>query len=167
MESALEITTKRQLSDGRPAEVLLIDDNRGDAILASHAFKAASVATNLTVAQTGEAALDLLEDLDRTRGHLPDIVLLDLSLPRMNGMDVLKALKEDARFKHIPVIIMSNSNAGPNVLRCYRGHAAAYLIKPADISKYRETISLIEKFFFILAVLPAGSGTRAMTGTKE
>jgi CheY-like chemotaxis protein len=160
LESALEITTKRQLSDGRPAEVLLIDDNRGDAILASHAFKAASVATNLTVAQTGEAALDLLEKLEQARDRLPDIILLDLSLPRMNGMDVLRTLKDDPRFKHIPVIIMSNSGAGPNVLRCYRGHAAAYLIKPSDISNYREAISLIERFFFILAVLPAGSGTR-------
>ncbi len=157
MESALEITAKRQLSDGRPAEVLLIDDNRGDAILASHAFKAASVATNLTVAQTGEAALDLLEKLERARDCLPDIVLLDMSLPRMSGADVLKVLKGDRRFKHIPVIIMSNSGAGPNVLDCYRNHAAAYLIKPSDISKYREAISLIERFFFILAVLPSGS----------
>jgi CheY-like chemotaxis protein len=161
LESTLEITTKRQLSDGRPAEVLLIDDNRGDAILASHAFKAATVATNLTVAQTGEAALDLLETLERTHGRLPDIILLDLSLPRMNGLDVLRTLKGDERFKQIPVIIMSNSGAGPNVLHCYRGHAAAYLIKPSDISKYREAISLIEKFFFILAVLPVGSGTKA------
>ncbi len=159
MESALETMTKRQLSDGRPAEVLLIDDNRGDAILASHAFKAASVATNLTVAQTGEAALDLLGKFEAQGGRLPDLILLDLSLPRMNGTEVLKVLKHDQRFRHIPVIIMSSSGSGPKVFDCYREHAAAYLIKPSDISKYREAISLIEKFFFILAVLPAGSGT--------
>jgi CheY-like chemotaxis protein len=150
--------SKRQLSDGRPAEVLLIDDNRGDAILASHAFRAASVATNLTVAQTGEAALDLLEKCEAQQSRLPDVILLDLSLPRIGGLEVLKTLKQDSRFRHIPVIIMSNSGAGPNVLNCYREYAAAYLIKPSDISKYRETISLIEQFFFILAVLPAGSG---------
>ena len=142
--------TKRMISEGRPAQVLLVDDNRGDALLAAHAFKSASFETNLTHASTGETALVLLRD----GAILPDIVLLDLQLPQMSGMDVLTAIKSDERLKHIPVIVLSNSGDGHNVTRCYQHHASAYVIKPLDLAKYRETIALIEQFFFVLASLP-------------
>ena len=141
--------TKRMISHGRPAQVLLIDDNRGDALLAAHAFKAAIFETELTHAATGEAAIKLFGE-----GLVPDLVLLDLQLPQMSGMDVLVAIKSDDRLKHIPVIVLSNSGDGHNVTRCYRHHASAYVIKPHDLAKYRDTIALIEQFFFVLASLP-------------
>ncbi len=141
---------KRLISHGRPAQVLLVDDNRGDALLAAHAFKTASFETTLTHAATGELALKMLnEDVS-----LPDLVLLDLQLPQMSGMDVLVAIKSDERLKHIPVIVLSNSGDDHNVTRSYRHHASAYLIKPLDLARYRETIALIEQFFFVLARLP-------------
>ena len=142
--------TKRMISYGRPAQVLLVDDNRGDALLAAHAFKSALFETNLMHASTGEIALGLLHD----GASLPDLVLLDLQLPQMSGMDVLTAIKSDERLKHIPVIVLSNSGDGHNVTRCYQHHASAYVIKPLDLAKYRETIALIEQFFFVLASLP-------------
>ncbi|MBW8882294.1 MAG: response regulator [Asticcacaulis sp.] len=146
--------TKRLIDNGRPAELLLVDDNRGDAMLARHALREASFATNLTVAQTGEIAMDILRGEGEYAGRrLPDLVLLDLQLPQMSGLDVLSAIKGDAKTCHIPVIVMSNSGAGQNVITSYRLHASAYVVKPLDITKYREAIALMEQFFFVLATL--------------
>ncbi|ESQ92475.1 chemotaxis protein CheY [Asticcacaulis sp. AC460] len=146
--------SKRLIEDNRPAEILLVDDNRGDALLAQHALREASFATNLTVAQTGEIAMAILRgDGDHSGKRLPDLILLDLQLPQMSGLDVLTAIKAGERTKHIPVIVMSNSGAGRNVITSYRLHANAYVVKPLDITKYREAIALMEQFFFVLATL--------------
>ncbi len=138
---------------GRTGEILLVDDNRGDAVLAARAFSDGGSGTVLTVARTGEEALDILRARDG--GRLPDLILLDLGLPRMGGMDVLSALKDDAGLKHIPVIVMSNSGAERNVIQSYRASAAAYIVKPSDLGSYRRAVGLIEQFFFGLACLPA------------
>jgi len=141
--------------DGRPAEILLVDDNRGDAILAAHAFKDAKTATNLTTASTGEMALEFLrEAIAAKTKRLPDLILLDLQLPQMSGMDVLTEIKQDERLKHIPVIVMSNSGDGSKVLKSYHRYANAYVMKPSDLTKFREAIAMIEQFFFVLATLP-------------
>ncbi len=140
---------------GRPAEILLVDDNRGDTILAAHAFKESKTATNLTTASTGEMALDLLRDPEvGLTKRLPDLILLDLQLPQMSGMDVLTEIKQDDRLKHIPVIVMSNSGDGSKVLKSYHRYANAYVMKPNDLTKFREAIAMIEQFFFVLATLP-------------
>jgi len=140
-------------SQGRPVRVLLIDDNRGDAVLAAHAFKSALYETELTHAATGEEAVERLHD----GCDLPDLILLDLGLPRMSGMDVLNEIKTDRRLKHIPVIVLSNSGDSQNVTKAYRQHANAYVIKPSDLARYRETIGMIEQFYFALSSLPAVS----------
>ncbi len=141
---------------GRPAEVLLVDDSRGDAVLAQRAFKELPVPTTVTIASTGEIALEILRQQGEYAGNvLPDVILLDLILPQMSGMDVLEAIKTDPRLKHIPVIVMSSSGAGQNILKAYREYANAYLVKPVDMQQYRTTIAMIEKFFFGLATLPA------------
>ena len=146
---------KKLIGEGRSAEILLVDDNRGDALLASHAFKEARVKTHLTVASTGEMALAMLmrEGVYKDK-RLPDLIMLDLGLPKMSGVDVLSHIKNDARFRHIPVIVMSNSGAGSNILKSYQLHANAYVIKPVDLPRFREAISLIEQFFFLLACVP-------------
>jgi CheY-like chemotaxis protein len=147
---------KKLIGDGRPAEILLVDDNRGDALLAAHAFKEAHVAANLTVASTGEMALAMLgQEGEYRRTRLPDLIMLDLGLPKMSGVDVLSHIKNDMRFRHIPVIVMSNSGAGSNILKSYQLHANAYVIKPDNLARFREAISLIEQFFFLLACVPS------------
>ncbi|MFT4075559.1 MAG: response regulator [Asticcacaulis sp.] len=147
---------KKLIAEGRPAEIMLVDDNRGDALLASHAFRESSVQTNLTVASTGEMALAMLAGEGEYRGQrLPDLIMLDLGLPKMGGVEVLERIKSDIRFRHIPVIVMSNSGAGSNILKSYQLHANAYVMKPADLQKFREAISLIEQFFFLLACVPS------------
>jgi len=143
--------TKRLISDGRVAEVLLVDDSRGDALLADRAFRDAEFETRLTVARTGEAALEILEATDAMP---PDLILLDMGLPKLSGTDVLAAIKGNARLKATPVIVMSNSGAPPNVLRAYNLYASAYIVKPVNLDAYREAIALIERFFFSLASLP-------------
>lgn len=147
---------KKLIAEGRPAEILLVDDNRGDALLASHAFRESSVQTNLTVASTGEMALAMLAGEGEYRGQrLPDLIMLDLGLPKLSGVEVLEQIKGDIRFRHIPVIVMSNSGAGSNILKSYQLHANAYVMKPAGLQKFREAISLIEQFFFLLACVPS------------
>ena len=143
------------IAEGRPAEVLLIDDHRGDVVLAAHAFKKAKVSTHLTTAATGEMALTILtEAVDHSGKRLPDLILLDLGLPKMGGMDVLTHIKSDPRLKHIPVVVMSNSGAGHNILKSYQLHANAYVIKPVDLGSFLKAINLIEEFFFVLARVP-------------
>lgn len=142
----------------RPAEILLVDDSRGDALLAQRAFAECKISTAVTIASTGEMALEILrgqgEYADR---RLPDIILLDLRLPRMSGAEVLTAIKEDIRFKHIPVIVLSSSGAGEIIMQCYRSHANAYLVKPGDMAQYRSAIEVIERFYLVTAALPAGA----------
>ncbi|MDI7774569.1 response regulator [Asticcacaulis sp. EMRT-3] len=146
------------IAEGRPAEILLIDDNRGDALLASHAFREARVATRLSRAMTGEDALAMLRGEDEVYGkNLPDLILLDMQLPRMSGLDVLTAIKSDPQFRHIPVIVMSNSGNLSNIYKSYSLYANAYVVKPTDLVKFREAIAMIEQFFFLLAALPGAA----------
>jgi CheY-like chemotaxis protein len=142
---------RRLIGEGRPAEVLLIDDSRGDALLAERAFRDATFETRLTVVRTGEDALDVLSAPGTTP---PDLILLDMGLPKLSGTDVLAAIKGNERLKATPVVVMSNSGAPPNVLRAYNLYASAYIVKPVNLDAYREAIALIEQFFFSLASLP-------------
>jgi len=142
---------RRLINDGRVAEVLLIDDSRGDALLADRAFRDAEFETRLTIARTGEAALEILATPGATP---PDLILLDMGLPKLSGTDVLAAIKGNDRLKATPVIVMSNSGSPPNVLRAYNLYASAYIVKPVNLDAYREAITLIEQFFFSLASLP-------------
>jgi len=139
------------IREGRTAEILLVEDNRGDAQLASMAFRDARIENHLTVAATGEEALELLRDPTR---RPPDLVLLDLNLPKLSGRDVLAAIKDDARLMHIPVIVLSASENEQDIARSYDLHATAYIVKPLTLEKFRDVVSTIEQFFFFLAVLP-------------
>ncbi len=144
------------IREGRPAEIMLIEDNRGDVMLASRAFKEAEIENNLTVANTGDEALAMLRgEGPRALSRLPDIVLLDLNLPGTSGDAVLAAVKADERLKHIPVIVLSSSNAEADIARSYDLHASAYVVKPIDLKKFREVVTTIQQFFFLVAVLPA------------
>ena len=144
------------IREGRPAEIMLIEDNRGDALLASRAFKDAEIENNLTVASTGEMAMAMLRrEGDYAAQRQPDIILLDLNLPKMSGQQVLNAIKADDRLKSIPVIVLSASVAEVDVARSYGTHASAYVVKPIDLNKFRQVVTTIEQFFFLVAVLPA------------
>lgn len=135
----------------RPAEILLVEDNRGDVLLTRKAFQSAQIENRVSVAESGEAALERLRDEAQA---LPDLILLDLNLPRMSGRDVLGEIKTDERLRHIPVIILSSSAAEQDIARSYALHANAYVVKPVDLDSFRAAISTIEQFFLFLIELP-------------
>jgi CheY-like chemotaxis protein len=144
------------IREGRAAEIMLVEDNRGDALLAARAFRQAEIDNNLTVAETGEKALAMLRrEGEYAAMRLPDLILLDLNLPMMSGKDVLVAIKSDDALRHIPVIILSSSSAPPDISGSYGLHANAYIVKPLNLENFSDVVHSIEQFFFMLAVLPA------------
>ncbi len=141
----------RLINKGRAAEVLVIDDSRGDAMLTERAFRGGDYACNVTIAYSGESALERLQNPDIAA---PDLILLDLQLPRLSGLDVLFALKQDNRLRPVPVIVMSSGESSENVFRAYNLYVTAYIVKPLGIEAYKEAVALIQRFFFSLASLP-------------
>lgn len=148
------------IREGRPAEILLVEDNRGDVLLASRAFRDAQIENNLTVADTAEAALEVLRGEGVYAGRRrPDMILLDLNLPRMSGQDLLAIIKADEKLRNIPVIILSSSESEADISDSYGQHANAYIVKPVDLQKFKTVVASIEQFFFMLVVLPGGGPT--------
>ena len=141
---------------GRPAELLLIEDNRGDALLTREAFLCAKLANNLAIAADGETALAML----RRKGPylnqpVPDVILLDLNLPRMDGREVLQAIKSDPNIQRIPVIVLTSSKAESDILKTYEIGANGYIVKPVTFDRLQEIVNSIESFWFSVVVLAA------------
>lgn len=139
----------------RQAEILLIEDRLPDIRLTERAFKNGRIPTKVSVARDGEEALAFLrrqgEFADAPR---PDIILLDLGLPKMNGAEVLAEIKKDPSLKRIPVIVLTTSDAEQDVLDTYNRHANAYTKKPVDMDEFVKTIRMIEDFWLSLVILP-------------
>ncbi len=131
-------------------DILLIEDSRVDADLIAEALKDAGIPHRLDLASDGEAALQNL----RQRQSRPDIVLLDLNLPKVPGIEVLKAIKRDPHLRVIPVIILTNSTAPNDVLLCYTHHANAYIRKPVGFDDLATAMTAMGLFWFRTAVLP-------------
>lgn len=147
------MTADTILNKQRPAEVLLIEDNKGDVILTRRAFKEARILNNVMVAGTGEEALAILnKEENYANNSLPDLILLDLNLPKMDGKEVLQIIKSDPRTKHIPVIILSSSRAEGDVAKSYNLHANGYIVKPVSLHNFNEIIQKLEQFWFTLVV---------------
>jgi CheY-like chemotaxis protein len=148
---------------GRPAELLLIEDNYGDVLLTREAFRSAKLGNNLAVAADGEIALAML----RRQGSYvnqptPDVILLDLNLPRMDGREVLQAIKGDPQFQRIPVIVLTSSRAEIDILKTYELGANGYIVKPVTFERLQEIVASIESFWFSVVVL-AGVSSLAQT----
>ncbi|SDQ29072.1 response regulator [Natronobacterium texcoconense] len=138
-----------------PAQILLVEDNPGDVRLTKEAFEQGRIENDLHVVSDGAEALDFLtqrgeyEDAPR-----PDLVLLDLNLPRTNGEEVLRELKDDPELRSIPVIVLTSSQTEEDIARSYELHANAYLTKPVDPDEFIETIRAFETFWFTVVRLP-------------
>ena len=136
-------------------EVLLIEDNPGDARLAQEALKDGKVKNNLHIVYDGVEATDFLF---RRNGYQnaprPDLIILDLNLPKKNGQEVLAEIKADDSLKSIPVIILTISKAEEEIIRSYNLHANCFLIKPIDLNKFFEVVRSIEDFWLTLVKLP-------------
>ena len=140
---------------GKPLEILSIGENKGDIGLITEFFSDAKVITNIHIAEDREEAIRFLYDKDKFLGStLPDIIILDLNLPKKDGREVLKTIKENKDLKIIPVIILTTSSAEKDILRVYDLHANAYLIKPLDFDEFTKVIKSITDFWFKAVTLP-------------
>ncbi len=140
---------------GRPVEILLVEDNPGDVRLTQEAFKEAKVRNRLHVATDGVEAIEFLrrqgEFADAPR---PDIILLDLNLPKKDGREVLQEIKEDYNLKRIPVVILTTSTAEQDIFKTYDLHANCYINKPVDLEKFMTLVKTIEDFWLTIVKLP-------------
>jgi chemotaxis family two-component system response regulator Rcp1 len=129
--------------------ILLVEDNPGDIRLTQEAFKESSLDIQMDVVTDGEMALDFLFKKGRYSDAIkPDVVLLDLNLPKKNGIEVLKEVKVDEALKRIPVIVLTTSDADHDISKAYGLHANCYILKPVDFDDFAKVIRLIESFWF-------------------
>jgi CheY-like chemotaxis protein len=144
------------LSDGpRAIDVLLVEDDPGDVLMTREAFEDNKVANNLYVVNDGVTAMEFLrKEGQYSDAPTPDLVLLDLNLPRMDGREVLQALKKDESLRRIPVVVLTTSEAEEDVLRSYSLHANAYVTKPVDFARFIEVVRQIDEFFVSVVRLP-------------
>lgn len=144
------------LVGGRLFEVLLVEDNPGDARLTRIALEEGKVRINLNTVEDGVEALEFLRrhgkyaDCDR-----PDLILLDLNLPRKDGREVLSEIKADENLKRIPVVILTTSQADEDILRAYNLNANCYITKPVDFDRFAKIVRSIEDFWFTIVKLPS------------
>lgn len=139
----------------RPVEILLVEDNEGDVFLTKKAFEKAKIANNIHVAIDGEKAIEMLKrDGEYADIPQPDIVLLDINLPKKDGKQVLAEMKEMPELKRIPVVILTSSKAEQDVVKTYDLHASSYIVKPIDLDKFHDVVTAIEDFWFSVVILP-------------
>lgn len=140
-----------------PVDILLVEDNLGDIRLTQEALKAAKVLNNLFFVQDGIEALEFLRRAGKyATAPRPDIILLDLNLPRMDGRELLAEIKNDPDLKRIPVVILTTSKAEEDILRTYNLHANCYITKPVDLHQFIQVVQSIEDFWFTVVKLPDG-----------
>jgi CheY-like chemotaxis protein len=139
-----------------PIEILLVEDDPGDVTLTREAFADHKVGNSLHVVSDGVEALSFLRrEGDHANAVRPDLVLLDLNLPRVDGREVLAAIKADPDLATIPVVVLTTSDAEEDVLRSYRLHANAYVTKPVDFEQFIKVVQQIDEFFVQVVRLPA------------
>lgn len=142
--------------NGEPIEILLVEDNPGDVRLTEKAFEEGSLANDLDVVTDGVEAMRYLRQEDEyAEKTLPDIVLLDLNLPKKNGDEVLEDIKNSGDLRHLPVVILTSSEAEEDIAATYNKHANAYLTKPVDFDGFTDIVNQIEGFWFRVVRLPS------------
>ncbi len=143
------------MKDSRPVEVLLVEDNPGDIGLLREAFKHVKAPMKLNVVGDGEKAMAFLKRTGSNKNApVPDLVLLDLKLPKKGGHEVLKEIKGDEGLKAIPVLIVTTSQSKDDVRLSYQNHANAYVTKPGDLDEFMQVAKAIDEFWFRTAAHP-------------
>jgi CheY-like chemotaxis protein len=140
-------------------DILLVEDNLGDVRLTEEALKESKLAVNMRVARDGIEALAMLHGegvyADQPQ---PDLILLDLNMPRLDGREVLRQIKSDDQLKHIPVVVLTTSEAEKDILQAYGLHANCYITKPVEFDEFMKIIKSIEGFWLTVVRLPDGTG---------
>lgn len=139
----------------RPINILLVEDNPGDVELTEDALRRSKVTTRVSVVTDGEDAMNFLRrQASYQEETMPDLVLLDLNLPRKDGMEVLREMKQDPALKHIPVVILTTSEAERDILASYELGANCFISKPVDLTEFRKVVESIDDFWFTIVKLP-------------
>lgn len=140
---------------GRPIEILLVEDNPGDVRLTHEAFKDAKVLNKLHVAKDGVEAMAFLRREGKYADAVrPDLVLLDLNLPKKDGREVLAEIKDDPDLKRIPVVILTVSKAEEDIIKTYELHTNCYITKPVDLDRFLDVVKAVEDFWLTVVKLP-------------
>ena len=143
---------------GKPIDILLIEDSEGDARLAKEAMRDSKVSNTIYHVSDGvEAMAFLRKDGKYAKAQRPDLILLDLNLPKKDGREVLAEIKDDENLKRIPVVILTVSNDEADILRSYNLHANCYITKPIDLGQFMKVVRSIEDFWLTIVKLPNGS----------
>jgi CheY-like chemotaxis protein len=140
----------------KPINVLIVEDNRADIRLIEEIFKKGKLYLNLQSVENGQEAMFFLKKEGKYKDvESPDLILLDLNMPIMNGHEFLDIVKQDESFKRIPIIVMTISKSDEDVLKSYNLHANAYIIKPVELNQFISTVQSIENFWLTIAKLPS------------
>lgn len=138
-----------------PLEVLLVEDDEDDVLLTREALKDSKVIVSMSIASDGDEALRRLRgESPYQHAKRPDLILLDLNLPRVSGREVIKALKRDPDLKTIPVVVLTTSEADSDIVNCYDLGANCYITKPVNFEQFRRVIKAIDEFWLMLVKLP-------------
>jgi CheY-like chemotaxis protein len=143
----------------RPIEILLIEDDPGDVLLTTEAFQASKVTNVLRVVSDGAEAIEHLR-AHANAGTAPDLVLLDLNLPKVSGPEILEFIKTDPRLRRIPVVVLTTSAAEEDIVRTYDRHANAYVTKPVDVDRFLDVVRQIDEFYLTVVQLPRSGESR-------
>jgi CheY-like chemotaxis protein len=133
--------------------ILLVEDNEGDIFLTMEAFEESKLVNKITVLRNGKEAINFFEELPDT-GQAPDLVLLDVNLPKVNGQEVLKFIKTNDKYKSIPVIMLTTSSSDKDILQSYKNQVNCYITKPIEVSDFIQAMTKIEDFWINIVSIP-------------
>ncbi|GAB2189566.1 response regulator [Sessilibacter sp. MAH2] len=143
------------MKNNRSVDILLVEDNPGDVILTQEAFAEAKIVNSISIAKDGEEALNILFSRPGYEQHSkPDLILLDLNLPKVDGREVLENLKGDDVLRRIPVIVLTSSESERDILESYDLHANGYIVKPLDLNQFVNVVIALDNFWFDVVTLP-------------
>jgi two-component system response regulator len=141
-------------SELEPVHILLVEDNPHDVEITKRALEKGQIRNRLTVARDGQEALDILSDLE-SEGGLPGLILLDLNLPKLSGIEVLQAVKSDRALRRIPVIVLTTSAREEDVVRTYDLGVNTFITKPVRFEDFIKVVATIQEYWILIATLPA------------
>jgi two-component system response regulator len=150
-----------ELAHSRPAEILLVEDNENDVLLTRQGFKRARLMVNLHHVGDGEECMAFLRKQGRyADAPTPDLILLDLNMPRKDGREVMAEMVADSELRHLPVVILTTSSAEQEILDMYKLRCSSYIVKPVDFDQFLRVVRSISEYWFTVVVLPAGTPGR-------
>jgi len=136
-------------------QILLVEDNEGDIVLTLEALKEMKVKNTVTVVKDGVEAIEFLKNqIQAVDCTMPNLILLDINMPKLNGIEVLEFIKKDEKFRKIPVVMLTTSSSQADISACYDKYANCFITKPLDFGKFMDVVEAIESFWFTTAQLP-------------